>query len=327
LEFPREGPALKEWVSILRKAVCWLALSACLQAQPSAWRAHRQVIELRNLAENPLVPGKSSLLWLAAGHGVVRGFELCFLTGLVLMLVAALRRARRLREKSLDLERLVDERTRELELTREQLRIQLAHDVLTGMLNRAGILRELTTEMDRTRREGGTLLVTLADLDQFKRVNDAYGYQAGDEALRWFAAAVGTAIRVYDHAGRYGGAEFLLVLTEIQSGSAAERLGSLHASISNLQIYTREAEFGITCSMGATVFDSSVRDESAEALLAAADQALYAAKTTGRNRAVLHRGDSPGAVYRSNGPAVSALNPLLRLTPAPLRSSSLRSPD
>ena len=243
------------------------------------------------------------------------------------MLVAALRRARRLREKSLDLERLVDERTRELELTREQLRIQLAHDVLTGMLNRAGILRELTTEMDRTRREVGTLLVTLADLDQFKRVNDAYGYQAGDEALRWFAAAVGTAIRVYDHAGRYGGAEFLLVLTEIQSGSAAERLGSLHASISNLQIYTREAEFGITCSMGATVFDSSVRDESAEALLAAADQALYAAKTTGRNRAVLHRGDSPGAVYRSNGPAVSALNPLLRLTPAPLRSSSLRSPD
>jgi diguanylate cyclase (GGDEF)-like protein len=307
--------------------VYWLALSASLRARQSAWLTHRQVFELRSLAFNPLGLGKSSLPCLAAGNGVFLSIELCFLSGLLLMLFAALRRARRLREKSLELERMVNERTRELEFTREQLRIQLAHDVLTGMLNRAGILRELNTEMERTRREGGTLLVTLADLDQFKRVNDAYGYQAGDEALRWFAAAVGAAIRVYDHAGRYGGEEFLLVLTEIQSRSAAERLGSLHASITNLQIHTQEAEFEITCSMGATIFDPSAQDQSAEALLAAADQALYAAKAAGRNRAVFHRAEIHGTLFGSNGPAVQAFNPLLRPTPAPLRSSSLRGPD
>ena len=187
---------------------------------------------------------------------------------------------------------MVDERARELELTREQVRIQLAHDVLTGMLNRIGILRELSAEMDRTRREGGSLLVALVDLDSFKRVNDAYGYQAGDEALRWFAAAIGAAIRVYDHAGRYGGEEFLLVLTEIPQGGAGERLARLHASISNLEIRTREAEFEITCSMGATVFDPSAGGESAESVLATADQALYQAKVGGRNRAYLHRADS-----------------------------------
>lgn len=207
---------------------------------------------------------------------------------LVLLLAGALLHIRHLWGKNQELIRKLDERTCEVEVAREQLRIQLAHDVLTGMLNRVGILSELSTEMDHTRREGGTLLVALVNLDHFKRVNDACGYQAGDEALRWFAAAVGAAIRVYDHAGRYGGDEFLLVLTEIPRGGAEQRLASLHASISNLEIHTRESEFGITCSMGAIAFDPAARCESPECLLAGADEALYAAKGAGRNRAVLH---------------------------------------
>lgn len=219
---------------------------------------------------------------------VLRLFSCCFLALLVFLLTGALLRIRRLRARSQELERQLNERTSEVEVAREQLRIQLAHDVLTGMLNRVGILGELSAEMDRTRREGGTLLVALVNLDHFKRVNDSYGYQAGDEALRWFAAAVGAAIRVYDHAGRYGGDEFLLVLTEIPRGGAEQRLASLHASISNLEILTREAEFGITCSMGAIAFDPTAGCESPECLLAGADEALYAAKTEGRNRAVLH---------------------------------------
>ena len=212
----------------------------------------------------------------------------CLLALLALLLAGALLHIRRLRGKGRELERLLDERTREVEVAREQLRIRLAHDVLTGMLNRVGILGELSAEMDRTRREGGTLLVALVNLDHFKRVNDACGYQTADEALRWFAAAVGAAIRVYDHAGRYGGDEFLLVLTEIPRGGAEQRLASLHASISNLEIHTRESEFGITCSMGAIAFDPTAGCESPESLLAAADEALYAAKAQGRNRAVLH---------------------------------------
>jgi diguanylate cyclase (GGDEF)-like protein len=274
---------------------CWLALSAGLQAQQSVLRARGQADGLLSRAVNAFAGGRSGFLKVATDHGAIRLFELCCVALPVLLLAFALMRMRQLRERSRELERVVNERTRELELTREQLRIQLAHDVLTGMLNRVGILRELSAEMDRTRRQGGALLVALVDLDSFKRVNDDFGYQAGDEALRWFAAAVGAAIRVYDHAGRYGGEEFLLVLTEIPQGGAEERLASLHASISNLEIHTRESEFGITCSMGATVFDRSAGCESAESLLAAADQALYAAKAGGRNRAYLRRAESPGA--------------------------------
>jgi diguanylate cyclase (GGDEF)-like protein len=293
VDFPRKGLALKQWAAILPGAVCWLALSTGLQAQRPALLAHRQAQGFRSLAANVPTAGSSGLSWLAAHSGMVLLLEFCLLSLLILLLVATLLRTRQLREKGRKLERLVNERTRELELSREQLRIQLAHDVLTGMLNRAGILAELNAEMDRTRREEGTLLVALVDLDNFKRVNDAHGYQAGDEALRWFAAAVGAAIRVYDHAGRYGGEEFLLVLTEIPLGGAPERLARLHASISNLRIHTPEAEFAITCSMGATIFDPSAGRESAGALLAAADQALYAAKATGCNRAVLHHGAAP----------------------------------
>ena len=142
--------------------------------------------------------------------------------------------------------------------------------------------------MDRARREGGTLVVALVDIDHFKHINDTYGHLAGDEALRWFAAAVGTAIRAYDQAGRYGGEEFLLVLTEIPPQAAGQRLASLHASISNLQVRVQGLEFTIACSIGATVYDPACAFATVESLLAVADKALYAAKDAGRNRAILY---------------------------------------
>jgi len=211
----------------------------------------------------------------------------------ILLLLAAVSwlYARHLKKTSRQLERMVRERTRELEASREQLRIQATHDGLTGMLNRTAILRALSSEMDRARRENRTVVVALVDLDHFKRVNDAYGHMAGDEALRWFSAAVGTAIRPYDHAGRYGGEEFLLVLTEVPRESVEQRLTILHGSISNLNIQTSEFDFSIACSMGATVFDPSCGPGSVESLLAIADDAMYAAKAQGRNRMILQLAD------------------------------------
>jgi diguanylate cyclase (GGDEF)-like protein len=234
-------------------------------------------------------------------------YALCGLAFVFLMVLGERLRDRHLRLRSHELERLVRERTRELELSREQLRIQATHDELTGMLNRVAALRVLAAEMDRARREGGTLVVALVDLDYFKCINDTHGHLVGDEALRWFAAAVGSAIRVYDHAGRYGGEEFLLVLTEIPRKAAEHRLASLHSSISNLQVRVRGLEFTMNCSIGATVFDAIGGFESVESLLAVADKALYAAKDAGRNRVVLYEAsnqkiggeDSPGRLSPS----------------------------
>jgi diguanylate cyclase (GGDEF)-like protein len=213
-------------------------------------------------------------------------YGVCILAFLILLAGVAHLYARQLRARSRELERLVSERTSELELSREQLRIQATHDGLTGMLNRTAILRMLTAEMDRARRESRTVVVALIDLDHFKRINDSNGHIAGDDALRWFAAAVGAAIRPYDHAGRYGGEEFLLVLTELPRNAVVQRLVSLHAAISNLEICELGAQFTLNCSMGATVYDPSGHAGSVESLLAIADQALYAAKAEGRNRVV-----------------------------------------
>jgi diguanylate cyclase (GGDEF)-like protein len=300
---------LKASRALIRGFACWLALAAGLHAQPyisHACRFHacRLAEVLKSLAAYALTADRNGNFQVVERSGVFRFLDSFCLGLLVLLLAASSLRVRHLRAQCRELERQVNERSRELELSREQLRIQASHDVLTGMLNRVGILHALNAEMDRARREGGTLLVALVDLDYFNLVNDAYGHLAGDEALRWFAAAVGAAIRIYDHAGRYGGSEFLLVLTEIPQEAAEQRLAILHSSISNLEIHTRDAEFGITCSMGATVFGPFAGCESIEALLAAADQALYAAKAEGRNRAVLHRAVFP-ASEAGMGPAMA----------------------
>ena len=215
-------------------------------------------------------------------------YMLCGVLLVALLIVVERLQARRLLLNSRRLEELVRERTRELELSRAQLRIQATHDGLTGMLNRTAILRSLVAEMDRARREDRALCVVLIDIDHFKRVNDTYGHLAGDDALRWFAAAVGAAIRPYDHAGRYGGEEFLLVLTELPLEAIEQRLAKLHAALSNLMVRTHGIEFQICSSMGATIFHPALEDQSSEALLALADQALYAAKSNGRNRVVFY---------------------------------------
>jgi diguanylate cyclase (GGDEF)-like protein len=225
-------------------------------------------------------------------------YTLCGLTFLLLLIAAVHLYARQLRANSRQLEKLVSERTRELEASREQLRIQATHDGLTGMLNRTAILRTMTAEMDRARRESRTVIVALVDLDHFKRVNDTHGHLTGDVALRWFAAAVGAAIRPYDHAGRYGGEEFLLVLTELPRDAIDQRLASLHAAISNLKICEHGVRFTLNCSIGATVFDPSDQAGSVESLLAIADRSLYAAKAQGRNRVVFSPPGNPPANSR-----------------------------
>jgi len=221
-----------------------------------------------------------------------RWFTVLLVIAVVLVLLGADRlRARHMRARSRHLQSLVSERTRELEASREQLQFQATHDGITGLFNHVEILRVLAAEMSHARRSGKTLVLAMLDLDHFKRVNDAYGHLAGDEALRSFAAAIQVAIRAYDHAGRYGGEEFLLILNEVPIEAAEQRLTHLHSLISNLEVRTGDFEFTITCSAGATVFDPSVESRSLESLLTAADQALYAAKSSGRNCVVFRFAD------------------------------------
>jgi len=204
-------------------------------------------------------------------------------------------RARNLKRISRQLQRLVAARTSELEISREQLRVQATHDGLTGLLNRDAILRALAAELDRASREGKIVVVALVDIDHFKQVNDTHGHLGGDEALRQFAVAMNKAIRPYDHVGRYGGEEFLLILTDLPKEAAEPRLASLHAAITDLWVRGQETSFMLTCSIGATVHDSAHQATGSESLLAVADLALYDAKAQGRNRVICRKIDAPGA--------------------------------
>jgi diguanylate cyclase (GGDEF)-like protein len=214
---------------------------------------------------------------------------LCVLTFLLLLVAADRLRARHLQKRSRQLETLVSIRTAELEASREQLRIQASHDTLTGMLNHGAVLRSLDAEMQRSRREGGLLVVAMADLDYFKRINDTHGHLTGDEALRRFSSAITESMRPYDYAGRYGGEEFLLLLAEIPAEAVEQRLSALHRAISNLTVRSPQTEFVMTCSIGATVFDPFGAPAGADSLLADADMALYEAKRSGRNRVILRK--------------------------------------
>jgi diguanylate cyclase (GGDEF)-like protein len=215
--------------------------------------------------------------WFYAGCGL----------GVTILIFAGIRLyAYHLVQRSQELEQLVRERTEELEKSRELLRIQATHDGLTGMLNREAILKVLVEEIERGRRMARAFALALIDLDHFKWINDSRGHLAGDEALRVFSAAMANAIRPYDHIGRYGGEEFLIVLPDLPPDAAIQRLRTLHTTISDLPVGTAESAFNITCSVGAVTVIPTVEPMSTEPLLAIADQALYEAKAAGRNRIV-----------------------------------------
>ena len=154
-------------------------------------------------------------------------------------------------------------------------------DPLTGVLNRRAILERLNAELSRARREDGRLSVGMCDLDHFKKVNDTYGHQTGDEVLIAFTQCVQASLRDYDCVGRYGGEEFVVIAAGSSGQSDHSLYERLRAKIANTEIKTRAGTTSITVSIGVA---PGTGQSTVDALLAAADAALYQAKADGRNR-------------------------------------------
>ena len=219
-------------------------------------------------------------------------YTLCGVAAFLCIVLLLHLRTKRLLAQQRHLEKLVQERTSELEVSREELRRQATHDALTGLLNRSAMLAAFRLEMGRTLREGSPLTLVLGDIDHFKRVNDTYGHLAGDEALRYFASMLGRSVRSYDHVGRYGGEEFLILLVNVGPAEVNERLAALHAAISDITVVDGASEFTLTCSLGAVCMEprdltsgNPIADQ--RLALSTADEALYQAKRSGRNRVIL----------------------------------------
>jgi diguanylate cyclase (GGDEF)-like protein/PAS domain S-box-containing protein len=159
-------------------------------------------------------------------------------------------------------------------------------DALTGVATRRRFLDALEIELKRAQRHGRALSVVLFDIDHFKRVNDEFGHPIGDAALAAFGEILGKDRRASDVAGRLGGEEFALLLTETPLASAHEVADRLRLATERIRIDDgRGGRLGFTVSAG--VAGLTPQTNSAAELVAAADRALYAAKHAGRNRVAL----------------------------------------
>ena len=175
---------------------------------------------------------------------------------------------------------------RELEKVNADLERLARTDGLTGLANRRHFMEVLEQEVERAQRYQRPLSLVLLDLDHFKRVNDTHGHAAGDEVLKAAALVLRSVCRDVDLAARLGGEELALVLPETDAGGAhtvAERIR--HKIEAGVHRSPAGDSFSVTASMGVATIAPDT--DTGEALLQAADVALYRAKDGGRNRVVL----------------------------------------
>ncbi|MBS0445300.1 MAG: GGDEF domain-containing protein [Proteobacteria bacterium] len=175
----------------------------------------------------------------------------------------------------------LSERVAELESEMRRLSSEVSTDQLTQVANRRGLLQAFETERARLERGGATLAVGLLDIDNFKRLNDQMGHAVGDTALKSLAARVAGALRPTDHVARYGGEEFVVLLPDTPVEEGQQILTRLQRSLSVGLFMHEERQVFVTFSAGVTTYRGGERIEDA---LERADQALYEAKRTGKNR-------------------------------------------
>ncbi|HEV2441936.1 MAG TPA: diguanylate cyclase [Steroidobacteraceae bacterium] len=155
-------------------------------------------------------------------------------------------------------------------------------DPLTGVLNRRSLLEQLTAACRDARANGLPVAVLFLDLDFFKSINDSYGHAAGDACLAAIVRPIQAELRQSDILGRYGGEEFVVVLSGADAAAAQPIAERIRMRVSEVQIAGHEARIQLTCSIG--VASSDALNVWGEALVAQADAAVYAAKRLGRNR-------------------------------------------
>ncbi|MCK7526836.1 MAG: GGDEF domain-containing protein [Ignavibacteriales bacterium] len=142
----------------------------------------------------------------------------------------------------------------EIGLLQSQLREQAIRDALTNLFNRRYLEETLERELARAAREGYPLCIVMMDIDHFKNVNNTYGHEAGDLVLKTLGTMVTSQSRQGDFVCRYGGEEFVLVMPNISTEVAKERVNSLHKSIASLYIPFGRFNLNITVSMGISSF-------------------------------------------------------------------------
>ena len=301
------------------------AVGACLQAEPGAEpnlravrgasallvearqrqqgvRGERQAAQdaLKSLIQNMLLEvgelgehtGRFQLSTAAHVQAIEGASSLEGLAGVVKSLLAdskAVQAAVQLSSTRLQADRgrasELEGRVRELEGELRRLSDEVSTDALTKVANRRGLAQMFEAECARVLRDGGPgLAIGLIDIDNFKKLNDTLGHAAGDQALKNLAAQVQARLRPTDHLARFGGEEFVVLIPGSPAAEAQQALTRLQRSLSEALFLHEGREVFVTFSAGVT---SWVPGETLEDALSRADNAMYEAKRTGKNKTCL----------------------------------------
>lgn len=190
----------------------------------------------------------------------------------------------RLRTRVRDNNRELESRNRQLETAFARIEELAMRDELTGVFNRRHLMDVIRLEKQRADRSGSVFSICIFDVDFFKKINDQYGHQIGDQVLQQIAATAARIVRETDHFGRYGGEEFACVLTDTSAAGAAVTAERIRAGIAALRFPEITEDLRVTVSIGIA---ECVPTQNTSETFKRADDALYQAKHNGRNQCVV----------------------------------------
>lgn len=176
-----------------------------------------------------------------------------------------------------------EDKIKKLEHELAQVSELVQEDQLTGALNRRGLDEAFQREATRTDRKKSPLCVALLDIDNFKRLNDTLGHQAGDQALVHLSTVVKEALRPSDSVSRYGGEEFIIILPDVELKAAVETIERLQRELTKKIFLHQNERVLVTFSAGVA---QRISGEPQEDVVGRADKAMYQAKKTGKNRVI-----------------------------------------
>ena len=165
----------------------------------------------------------------------------------------------------------------------EKIQEMALHDDLTGFYNRRHLMELIENEHNRSERTGSVFSLAMMDLDKFKNVNDTFGHQAGDDVLITFSNIIRNVLRKTDFCGRYGGEEFLIVLTQTDLQEAKIFADRIRSCVEECLVLNMRSghKSSVTVSIGLA---EHLKNEGIDRTISRADEAMYKAKKNGRNR-------------------------------------------
>ena len=247
---------------------------------------------LRNLPADAVLLNRPHNVWdlyrwqIITAMGLI-GVQAVLITALVLALRSRRRTLNELAGERNSLEDRILQRTLELLQANRKLEELATTDPLTGIANRRKMTEQIAQELERARRCHHPLSLLMIDIDHFKRINDTYGHEVGDQAIVMTANLLSTSLRAMDAVARFGGEEFVVLMPETHIAVAYLAAERLREQAAQLQL---QAEGGmpvqLTISIGVAAADPLGTPDSPSSLLVRADKALYRAKKEGRNKVV-----------------------------------------